>query len=82
MGIKLRNSEEKSPEKFINNMADKPYGLNERVERITISLSGELFDKIDEIVRKRKRAKQENRTVSAFLREVIESTILENRYLQ
>lgn len=80
MAIKMRNTEEKTPEQFINSMADKPYGMDERVERITISLNGELFDKIDEIVRKRKRAKQENRTVSAFLREIIELAILNNKY--
>lgn len=73
MAIKVRTSQEKKAEEFINNMADKPYGENERVERITISLDGKLYDKIENIVRTRRKNKEENRTVSAFMREAIES---------
>jgi hypothetical protein len=79
MSVKIRNRDEKTSEQFINEMADKPYGIDDRIERITICLNGELFDKIDEIVRKRKRAKLENRTVSAFLREIIEQAILNGK---
>ena len=79
MAIKIRNSTNKSPEEFLKEMSDKPYGADERVERVTISLEGGLFDQIDEIVRKRKRAKQENRTNSAFIREAIEAYILNNK---
>jgi hypothetical protein len=74
MAVKLRTkTPEKTAEQFVNEMADKPFGLDERVERITISLEGTLFDKIDDIVRKRKRRKEENRTTSAFIREAIEA---------
>lgn len=73
MAIKVRMSQEKAAEEFINKMADKPYGEDERVERITISLDGTLYDKIENIVRTRRKNKEENRTISAFMREAIES---------
>ncbi len=72
--VKIRNFDDqvKKADEFIKQMADKAYGVaNERQERITISLDGELFDKIDNIVRKRKRDKKENRTISAYIREVL-----------
>lgn len=74
MAIKIRSkdNEKKELDKFIHDMADKPYGVQERVERITISLDGLLFDKIDSIVRQRKRSKQFNRTIAAFMREAVE----------
>lgn len=72
----MRNIQDEAAEKFINEMADKAFGINERVERITISLEGTLFDKIDDIVRKRKRSKESNRTISAFIREAVESHLL------
>ena len=75
MTIKIRNTDildTSAAEKFINEMVDKPYGINERIERITISIDGGLYDKLDDIVRSRKRQKQENRTISALLREAVE----------
>lgn len=72
MAIKVRTSQEKAAEQFINKMADKPYGEEDRVERITISLDGSLYDKIENIVRARRKNKEENRTISAFIREVLE----------
>ena len=79
MAIKVRTAQEKTSEQFINEMADKPYGENEQIERITISLNSKLYDKIDELVRVRRRNKQENRTVSAFIREVLEQYMITNK---
>jgi hypothetical protein len=80
MVVKLRHVDDKSADEFIREMADKPYGeVNERIERITISLEGRLFDKVDDIVRKRKRTKKDNRTISAFIREAIEEYIINNQ---
>ena len=73
MAVKVRVAQEKSAEKFLNQMADKTYGQDERVERITISLDGNLYDKIENIVRTRRKNKEENRTISAFMREALES---------
>jgi predicted DNA-binding protein len=78
MAIKIRNAVE-AADQFIKEMADKPYGVNDRLERITISIEGTLFDKIDDVVRKRKRAKQENRTISALIREALEYYISKNK---
>lgn len=75
MAINVRTSQEKTSEKFINEMADKPYGNADRLERITISLNGKLYDKVDELVRKRRRNKEDNRTLSAFIREALEQYI-------
>ena len=33
----------------LNEMVDKPYGINERVERITISIDGGLYDKLSSL---------------------------------
>jgi hypothetical protein len=80
MAVKLRNSApEKTPEQFVNDMADKPFGVNERVERITMCLEGTIFDKIDDIVRKRKRNKEPNRTISAFIREALDDYMTKNK---
>lgn len=76
MAVKMRNSPQRTAEQFVNEMADKTFGVAERIERITISLEGTLFDKIDDIVRKRKRNKEANRTISAFIREAIEAYML------
>lgn len=73
--VKLRTPEDKKADEFINQMADKPYGNteeDERLERITISVRGSVYDKLDDIVRKRKRAKQSNRTMSALVIEAVE----------
>lgn len=75
MAIKIRtsNTVEKDEEKFINDLVDKPYGEAASIEqRITIILDGKLYDTVDSIVRKRKRSKQDNRTISAFVREALE----------
>jgi hypothetical protein len=80
MAVKLRHVDDKLADEFIREMADKTYGeVNERIERVTISLEGRLFDKIDDIVRKRKRSKKDNRTISAFIREAIEEYIINNQ---
>ncbi len=80
MAVNLRkNIPEKTAEQFVNEMSDKTFGIDERVERITISVEGAMFDKIDDIVRKRKRNKEENRTTSAFIREAIEEYIANHK---
>lgn len=72
MAVKIRTTQEKSEKFFLNEMTDKTYGEAERVERITISLDGKLYDKIEDIVRKRRKTKENNRTISAFMREALE----------
>lgn len=80
MAVNLRkNVSEKTAEQFVNEMADKTFGVDNRIERITISLDGDIFDKIDDIVRKRKRTKAENRTISAFIREALEAYLTNNK---
>ena len=72
--IKVRDGNQKpvkNSEQFLSEMADKPFGVDDRIERVTISLEGSLFDKIDDIVRHRKRAKENNRTMSAYIREAV-----------
>lgn len=79
--VKVRTSaKDQTADEFVNQMADKPYGSgeDERLERITISVRGSVFDKLDDIVRKRKRAKQANRTMSALVIEAVEF-YLENK---
>ena len=69
--VKIRDINTKDVEQFISELADKPYGTDERQERITISLEGDLYDKIDDIVRSRKRQKMDNRSISAYIREAV-----------
>ena len=69
--VKIRDINTKDVEQFISELADKPYGADERQERITISLEGDLYDKIDDVVRSRKRQKMDNRSISAYIREAI-----------
>jgi uncharacterized protein YeeX (DUF496 family) len=71
--VKVRTHD--NPEQQINdflNTADKPYGSVERIERVTISMKGGIYDRLDDIVRKRKRSKQENRTMSALILEAVD----------
>jgi hypothetical protein len=70
--VKIRNIDNKETEKFLNEMSDKQYGVDERVERVTISMRGNLFDKLDNEVRHRKRSKKCNRTMSALIVEAVE----------
>lgn len=63
-------------EKLANEMADKPYGetVNPREqeeERLTISLSGALYDAVNELARERKRRKIPNKSMSGIVREAI-----------
>lgn len=72
--VKIRVNEQptnKEVDSFLN-QADKPYGADNRVERITISVTGDMYDKVEQIVRTRKRAKRPNRTMSALFVEALE----------
>ncbi|TXJ02099.1 MAG: hypothetical protein E6Q32_03315 [Neisseriales bacterium] len=66
---------EKDAEDFINSMADKPYGVDDSIHRLTISMKTSLYERLDDIVRKRKRSKQENRTMSALIVEALENYV-------
>lgn len=71
--IKIRNNPDiKNSDEFLKEMVDKPYGTDDRLERVTISMKGQMFDRLDTIVRTRKRAKQLNRTMSALIIEAVE----------
>lgn len=70
-------------EQVANELADKKYyeGKNHRdneLERLTISLSGTMYDKIDDLSRERKKKKLPNRSMSAIVVEAIEKFIIHN----
>lgn len=71
--VKVRTQEnsEQQINEFLK-IADKPYGVVDRIERVTISMKWIVYDKLDDMVRKRKRAKQENRTMSALILEAVD----------
>lgn len=59
-------------------LADKPYGENkvlpeqeESIERLTIAMPISLYDELEALAKKRKRAKAEQRSMSAIAREAI-----------
>lgn len=83
--IKIRENNSKKEEQFVEKMVDKSYDedqrLSDRIERVTIVMEGELFDTINDIVRERKKRKQSNRTMSAFVREALEFYFLKNKKL-
>ncbi len=72
--VQVRKTE-KDAENFINSMADKPYGVDDSIHRLTISMKTSLYERLDDIVRKRKRSKQENRTMSALIVEALENYV-------
>lgn len=66
-------------ESLANELADKTYGevkdrsLRENEdERLTITLNGDLYDKIENIARSRKKLKKPNKTMSAVVREALD----------
>jgi hypothetical protein len=69
--VRIQENSEQEINAFLNT-ADKPYGTVERIERVTISMKGVIYDQLDDIVRKRKRSKQENRTMSALILEAVD----------
>ncbi len=66
---------DKEAETFINSEADKSYEVDDSIHRLTISMKTSLFEQLDDIVRKRKRSKQDNRTMSALIVEALESYV-------
>ena len=73
--VKVRTKSEPSDQQvteFLNN-ADKPYGSQaETIMRVNVSMSSNIYEIADEIVRKRKRAKLPNRSLSALFVEALE----------
>lgn len=73
--VKVRskpNLSDKQVTEFLNN-ADKPYGSQpETIMRVNVSMSSSTYEIADEIVRKRKRAKSPNRSLSALFVEALE----------
>lgn len=70
-------------EQVANELADKQYyeEKNHRdmdIERLTISISGTLYDKIDNLARDRKKKKLPNKSMSAIAAEAIEIFIKHN----
>lgn len=81
MGIKKRVITNDQVEQLANELADKTYGQNARQneeERLTISLNGELYDKIEMIARQRKKLKKPNKNMSAVVREALTQFIKKN----
>lgn len=67
-------------EKFVNEMADKPYGkepvatpAKEQMTPVSITLPISMRDELDMLALKHKREKGELRTVSAIVRAALES---------
>ena len=78
--VKSDNVDDKKIEALANKLADKPYGQEisedegrgEELERITITIPQQMRHRLEDIALKRKRAKQETRSVSALIREALE----------
>ena len=81
MAIKKRTKNKdtvtfKDAEKLANELADKTYGTKANIknrpdERITIKIPYDLYEYLDDLSRERKRAKMENKTMSAIVREAL-----------
>ncbi|MCF6768554.1 hypothetical protein L3V86_09295 [Thiotrichales bacterium 19S11-10] len=70
-------------EQVANELADKQYyeeknHRDNEIERLTISLSGTLYDKIDSLSRERRKKKLPNKSMSAIAAEAIEKFIIHN----
>lgn len=74
MVVRRKQNDPNAEKQFVESIVDKPYGseIKRPIERLNVSMPGELFDIIDERVRKRKRNKQPNRTISAFMVEAVQ----------
>lgn len=65
-------------EALADELSDKPYGKNiypqkeQAYRRLTISMKEELFDKLDDLSRKRKKQKADIKTMSAIAGRAIE----------
>jgi hypothetical protein len=76
--VKLRTNQptEQEVNNFLNSNADKTYGSQpeqpETIMRVNVSMSSSTYEIADEIVRKRKRAKLPNRSLSALFVEALE----------
>lgn len=75
MVVRRKPKDINAEQQLVEALVDKPYGEEvntKRIERLNVSMPGEMFDVIDEIVRLRKRQKQPNRTISAFMLEAVQ----------
>ncbi len=65
----------KAADNLADELADKPYGSkstqDEPIERLTVALPVSLYDEIESLAKKRRRAKEEDRSMSAIAREAI-----------
>ena len=75
MQARRKEVDSRTAESLADSLADKPYGspanLDEPIERLTIALPVSLYDEIESLAKKRRRAKAENRSMSAIAREAI-----------
>ena len=69
-------------ESLADELADKTYGevkdsslRKNEDERLTITLSGDIYDKVENIARNRKKLKKPNKTMSAVVREALDEYI-------
>ena len=75
----------KAADALADSLADKPYGKStlinaqeEAIERLTIALPVSLYDELESLAKKRKRAKAEHRSMSAIAREAISEYLKHN----
>ncbi|MFK0571469.1 hypothetical protein [Endozoicomonas sp.] len=76
----------KAADALADSLADKPYGKStdlinaqeEAIERLTIAMSVSLYDELEALAKKRKRAKAEHRSMSAIAREAISEYLKHN----
>ena len=72
VNVRKKQPSEQQINEFLDN-ADKPYGSQpESIMRVNVSMTTSMYEIADEIVRKRKRAKLPNRSLSALFVEALQ----------
>lgn len=78
-------SSEKAAEALADKIADKPYGTTaapenpDEVIRLTVALPLSIYDAVESLARQRKRAKAEDRSMSAITREALKEYLRKHK---
>ena len=81
---KAHKAQDDAIERLADKLADKPYGTepveyssapspDEILERVTITMPSSTREKLEDLARARRRAKEPNKSVSAIIREALDS---------